>query len=63
MFGYVMCTIQSNSVSTSSEGLRRLRIVTIPFSLLIMLVGQHYSEKVAIHETLSEVIPQMRTPL
>ncbi|CAI8003893.1 hypothetical protein GBAR_LOCUS3797 [Geodia barretti] len=37
VFGYVMCTVQSNSVSTSSDGLRRLRIVIIPFSLLIML--------------------------
>jgi hypothetical protein len=41
VFGYVMCTVQSNSVSTSNDGLRRLRIVIIPFSLLIMLVRRH----------------------
>ena len=38
-FGYVMCNIQSNSVSTASGGLRGLKLVTIPFSLLIMLVS------------------------
>ena len=41
VFGYVICSVQSsNSVATaSSDGLRKLRVVTIPFSLLILLVG------------------------